>query len=139
MFNYSIKYLQTKLKNAVKKIIHLIVINTCVIPNAKKTYLKILKTIYSKFIVQINTGIIPNVRNTTKVSKESLQPGYSQPSVDASVLPSKRNKISMGANTEARCEAETEGKAIHRIPHVETHLIYRHKTQRLSLMLRSAC
>jgi hypothetical protein len=56
--------------------------------------------------------------------------------VDPSVLLRKQNIIYLGSNTEARCETETEGKAKQRLPPVGTHLIYRHKTQRLSWMLR---
>lgn len=59
------------------------------------------------FIVKKNTGIIPNARNTTKGSKDNLQQGYSQPSVDASVPLKKRNKIFMGAYIETKCGAET--------------------------------
>jgi hypothetical protein len=73
----------------------------------QKTYLKILNTIYSKFIAKINTDIIPNARNTLKVSKDNLQQGYSQPSVDSSVPLRKMNKIFMGTNIETRCRAET--------------------------------
>ena len=104
----------------------------------QKTYLKILNTIYSKFIAKINTDIIPNARNTLKVSKDNLQQGYSQPSVDVSFILRKGNEIFLEANTESRFGTETKGMAIQRIPHMRTHLIYRHKTQRLSWML-SAC
>ena len=49
-------------------------------------------------------------------------------SVGASVLLRKGNKIFMGANTETKCGAETVGKAIQRLPHLEVHPIYRHQT-----------
>jgi hypothetical protein len=39
----------------------------------------------------------------------------------------KGNKILMGANTEANCGTETEGKAIQRLLPLGIHLIYRHK------------
>jgi hypothetical protein len=46
--------------------------------------------------------------------------------VDASVLLKRMNKILMGANKETNCEAESEGKAIPRLPHLGIHPIYRH-------------
>ena len=50
-------------------------------------------------------------------------------SVGASVLLRKGNKILMGANTETKCGAETEGKAIQRLPHLGIHPTYSHQTQ----------
>jgi hypothetical protein len=44
-------------------------------------------------------------------------------SVDASVLLRRGNKILMGGNTETKCGAETEGKNIQRLPHLEIYLI----------------
>jgi hypothetical protein len=41
--------------------------------------------------------------------------------------------------TETKCEAETEGKASHRLPHLGIHPIYRHQTQTLLWMPTSAC
>jgi hypothetical protein len=38
-------------------------------------------------------------------------------SVDNLVLLKSRNNIPMGGDTETKCEAETEGKAIQRLPH----------------------
>jgi hypothetical protein len=55
-------------------------------------------------------------------------------SVGASVLLRRGNQILMGANTEKKCGAETEGKAIH----LEIHLIYRHQTQTLLWIPRNA-
>jgi hypothetical protein len=52
-------------------------------------------------------------------------------SVGALVLLRKDNKILTGANTEAKCGAETEGKAIQRLPHLGIHPIYNHQTQTL--------
>ena len=40
---------------------------------------------------------------------------------DTSVFLRRGNKISMGGDTEAKCEAETEGKAIQRLPHLGIH------------------
>jgi hypothetical protein len=59
--------------------------------------------------------------------------------VSASVLLRKRNKITMGANMETKCGAETEGKAIQILPHLGIHPIYSHQTQTLLWMSRSAC
>jgi hypothetical protein len=60
-------------------------------------------------------------------------------SVSASVLLIGGNKIFVGANTETKCGAETEGKAIQRLPHLGIHPIYSHQTKTLLWMLRSAC
>ena len=60
-------------------------------------------------------------------------------SVDASVLLRRGNKILTGANIQTKCGAETEGKAIQRLPHLRIHPIYRHQTQTLLWILRSAC
>jgi hypothetical protein len=60
-------------------------------------------------------------------------------SVDASVLLKRGNKIFKGGNMETNCGAETEGKAIQRLPYLGIHLIYRHQTQKLLWMPRSAC
>jgi hypothetical protein len=50
--------------------------------------------------------------------------------VDASVL-RRRNKILMGGDTETTCGAETEGKAIQRLPHLGIKPIYSHQSQTL--------
>jgi hypothetical protein len=42
-------------------------------------------------------------------------------SVDTSVLLRKGNKIPMGEDTEKKCGAETDGKAIQRLPHLGIH------------------
>jgi hypothetical protein len=44
-------------------------------------------------------------------------------SVDTSVLLRCRNKIAMGGDTETKCGAETERKAIQRLPHLGIHPI----------------
>jgi hypothetical protein len=59
--------------------------------------------------------------------------------VDASVLFRKGNKILKERNTEPKSGAETEGKAIQRLPHLEIHPTYRCQTQTLQQMPRSAC
>jgi hypothetical protein len=58
-------------------------------------------------------------------------------SVDASVLFRRGRKILIGGNT--KCGAETEGKAIQRLPHLRIHPIYNHQTQILLWMPGSAC
>jgi hypothetical protein len=57
--------------------------------------------------------------------------------VDASVLLRRVNKILIGGNMERNCGAETEGKAIQRLPHLRINIIYRHQTQMLLRMLGS--
>jgi len=65
-----------------------------------------------------------------KVEKED-------PIMDASVLLRSGNKIQK--NTETKCGAETEGKAIQRLSHLGIHPIYSHQSQTLLWMQRSAC
>ena len=60
-------------------------------------------------------------------------------SVDALVLLSRRNKILIGVNMEKKCGAETEGKAIQKLPHLGIHPIYSHQNQMLFWMPGSAC
>ena len=60
-------------------------------------------------------------------------------SVDALVHLRKGNKIFMGTNTETKCGAETEGKAIQRLSHLGIHPIYSYQTQALLWMPGSAC
>jgi hypothetical protein len=59
-------------------------------------------------------------------------------SVDTSIL-LRRGKILRGGNTDAKCGAKTERKAIQRLPHLGIHPVYSHWTQTLLSMLRSAC
>jgi hypothetical protein len=59
-------------------------------------------------------------------------------SVDASVLLRKGNKILKGGNTEKKYGAETEGKVIQILLHLRIHPIYRHQTQTLLQLPRSA-
>ena len=60
-------------------------------------------------------------------------------SVEPSVLLRSRNKIPMGGQSETNCEAETEGKAIQRLPHLGIHSIYNQQTQTLLWLRTSAC
>jgi hypothetical protein len=59
--------------------------------------------------------------------------------VDASVLLTRVSKILMGGNIETKCGAESEGKAIQRLPHLGIQSIYRIQTQTLLWMPKSAC
>jgi hypothetical protein len=59
--------------------------------------------------------------------------------VDASVLFRGGNKILTGGNMDPKCGAETEGKAIQRLPHLGIHPIYSHQTWTLWWMPGSAC
>ena len=59
-------------------------------------------------------------------------------SVDVLFLLRRWNKILMGRNMETKCGAETEGKAIQRMPHLRFHTIYSHQTQTLLQMPTSA-
>jgi hypothetical protein len=66
-----------------------------------------------------------------KIKKKEVQ------SVVASVLLRRGNKILMGENTETKCGADTERKAIQRLPHLGIHPIYSHQNQTLFRMPRS--
>ena len=59
--------------------------------------------------------------------------------VDVSVLLRRWNKIVMGGNIETKCGAETEEKDIQRLPHLWIYPMYRHQTQTLLWMPKSAC
>jgi len=59
--------------------------------------------------------------------------------VDASVLLRRGSKIFTGGNTGTKNGAETEGKAIQRLPHLGIHSICSHQTQSLLLMPKSVC
>jgi hypothetical protein len=69
-----------------------------------------------------------------KLKKESQ-------SVDALVLLRRGNKILTEGNMYTKCRAETEGKAIQRLPYLGIHKVYgyRHQTQTLLQMPRSVC
>jgi len=60
-------------------------------------------------------------------------------SVDGSVLLRRESKIFTRGNTEMKCGAETEGKAIQRLPQLGIPPICSHQTQSLLLMPRNAC
>jgi hypothetical protein len=60
-------------------------------------------------------------------------------SVDVSVLLRRGNKILTGGNMETKYGAETERKAIQRLPHPRIHPIYSHQTQTLWWILGSSC
>ena len=49
-------------------------------------------------------------------------------SMDTSVLLRRGNKIPMGGDRETKYGAETEGKAIQRLPYLQIHLIYSYQT-----------
>jgi hypothetical protein len=59
--------------------------------------------------------------------------------VDASVLRRRGNKILTGGNMKAKSGAETEEKAIQRLPNLGIHPIYTHQTWTLLQMLGNAC
>ena len=52
-------------------------------------------------------------------------------SVDTSIILRRGNKIPMEGVTETKCEAETEGITIQRLPHLGIHPIYNQETQTL--------
>jgi hypothetical protein len=79
--------------------------------------LRIPKTQFSKYI---------------KLKKEDQ-------SVDALVFLRKGNKIPMEGVTETKCEAETEGMTIQRLPHLGIHPINYHQNQTLLWMPTKAC
>jgi hypothetical protein len=60
-------------------------------------------------------------------------------SMDTSILLRRGNKIPMGGVTETKFEADTEGKAIQRLPHLGIHPIYNYQTQTLLQMPTKAC
>jgi hypothetical protein len=60
-------------------------------------------------------------------------------SVDTSVLLRREIKIPMGRDTETKCGAETEGKAIQTLSHLRIHPLYSYQTQTLLQMPTSAC
>jgi hypothetical protein len=60
-------------------------------------------------------------------------------SMDTSFLLRMRKKISMEGVTETKFGAETEGRIIQRLPHLEMHLINNHQTQTLLHMPARFC
>jgi hypothetical protein len=60
-------------------------------------------------------------------------------SVDTSVLLRRGNKIPVEGVTETKCEAETEGMTIQRLPYLGIYPINNHQTQTLLQMPSRAC
>jgi hypothetical protein len=60
-------------------------------------------------------------------------------SVDTSFLLRIGNKIPLEGVTKTKCEAETEGMTIQRLPHLGIHPINNHQTQTLLQMPTRAC
>lgn len=71
--------------------------------------------------------ISSNVWNIQGPFTEHMKPKKEDQNVGASVLLRRVNKILTGRNMETKCGAETEGKAIQRLPHLGIHPIYRHQ------------
>jgi hypothetical protein len=59
--------------------------------------------------------------------------------VGDSVLLRRVNKLLQVGNMDTKCEAETEGKAIQRLPYLGIHPIYSHQIRMLLWMPGSAC
>ena len=59
-------------------------------------------------------------------------------SMNILVLFGRRNKTAMGGDIETKCGAETEGKAIQRLPYLGIHPINCHQNPTLLWMTRSA-
>ena len=60
-------------------------------------------------------------------------------SVDTSILLRRGYKKPMEGVTETKCEAETEGMIIQRLPHLGIHPVYSHQTQTLLWIPPGAC
>jgi hypothetical protein len=60
-------------------------------------------------------------------------------SVDTSILLRRGNKIPMEGVTEAKCEAESQGTTIQRLPQLGIHPINNHQKQTLLRMPTRAC
>jgi hypothetical protein len=60
-----------------------------------------------------------------------MKPKKEDQNVDTSVLFRRVNKILTGGNMETKYGAETEGKAIQRLPHQGIYPVYSHQTQTL--------
>ena len=60
-------------------------------------------------------------------------------SMDTLVLLRRGKTMPMGGDTETKCGAETEGKAIQRLPHLGIHSINNYQMQTLIWMPTSAC
>jgi hypothetical protein len=83
--------------------------------------------------------ISPKAQNTPDIIQRSHKAHKKEDqSVGSLVLVRRGNKIVKG-NTETKCGTEAEGKAIQRLPHLGNHPIYKHQTQVLLWMSRTAC
>jgi hypothetical protein len=78
-----------------------------------------------------------NTQNTTHRPHEAQKEGW--PKCGYFGLLRRGNKIIMGGNTETKGGADTEGKAIQRLPHLGIHPIHSHQTQTLLWMPTNAC
>jgi hypothetical protein len=83
--------------------------------------------------------ISPEAQNTQIQFVKHIKLKKGDQSVDTSILLRRSNKISMERVTETKCEAETEGMTIHRLPHLGIHPINNHQTQTLLQMPIRAC
>ena len=70
--------------------------------------------------------ISPEARDTQYIIRKTHDNQEDQ-SVDTTILLRKGNKISMEGVTETKCEAETEGMIIQRLPHLGICPIYNHQ------------
>jgi hypothetical protein len=78
---------------------------------------------------------IPKIQFTEHIKLKKKE----DQSVDTSVLLRRGNKIPMAGDIETKCGAETEGKTVHRLPHLRIHPICSHQTQTLLWIPTSAC
>jgi hypothetical protein len=74
--------------------------------------------------------ISPEARNTQDTVCKTHETQEDQ-SVDTLILLRREKKISMKRVAETKCEAETEGMTIQRLPHLGIYPIYNHQTQAL--------
>jgi hypothetical protein len=86
-----------------------------------------------KWILAQKLGI-PKIQFTDQMKLKKKE----EQSVGALVLLRRGNKILMGAKMEMKCGAETEGKTIQRLPHLQIYPVYSHQMQTLLWMPRSA-
>jgi hypothetical protein len=74
-----------------------------------------------------------------EAQEEGRPSSWSLDQGDPLVLLRRGNKILMVGDTKKKCRAETEGKAIQRLPHLGIHPTYSHQTKTLLWMPTSAC
>ena len=82
--------------------------------------------ITNKWILAQKFGI-PKIQFTDHMKPKNKE----DQNVEVSVLFRRVNKILTGGNIETKYGAETEGKAIQRLPHLGIYPIYSHQTQTL--------